>query len=341
MRALAAAIAGLALLTWMPAPAEAQSPGEVFRRVSPSVVVVRAGGREVAEGGQTRFRETGSGVLVSPAGKVITAAHVVHAMDEITVEFLGGESVTARVVASEPAADLALLQLDRVPAGARAATLADSDTVQTGDEIVIIGAPFGLIYSLSAGLISARWAPDTVYRAMPLAEFFQTDAVINTGNSGGPMFSMTGEVVGIVSHIISRSGGSEGLGFVVTINTARDLLLAKRSFWGGLEGRFLTEELADLLNVPAGNTGYLVKTVAKDSPGARAGLRGASTVATILGEEIPLGGDIILEVEGVKMTSTRDLFEVRDTLGRRRSGEPLTAVVLRAGRVIELVGRVP
>jgi S1-C subfamily serine protease len=118
-------------------------------------------------------------------------------------------------------------------------------------------------------------------------------------------------------------------------------LLAKRSFWGGLEGRFLTEEQADLLNVPAGNTGYLVKTVAKDSPGARAGLRGASTVATILGEEIPLGGDIILEVEGVKMTSTRDLFEVRDTLGRRRSGEPLTAVVLRAGRVIELVGRVP
>ena len=166
----------------------------------------------------------------------MTAAHVVHAMDEITVEFLGGETVTARVVSSEPAADLSLLQLDRVPPGAKVAAMADSSTVHVGDQVIIVGAPYGLSYSLSVGYISARWPPNTVYKTMPLAEFFQTDAMINTGNSGGPMFNMKGEVIGIVSHNISKGGGSEGLGFVVTLNTAKQLLLEKRSFWAGLEG---------------------------------------------------------------------------------------------------------
>src|SRR5262249_45995825 len=154
-------------------------------------------------------------------------------MDEISVEFLGGETVTARVDASEPAADLSLLQLDRVPPVATVSPLADSDTVRVGDQVAIVGAPYGLSHSLSVGWISARWAPNTVYRTMPLAEFFQTDAVINTGNSGGPMFDMNGAVIGLVSHNISKSGGSEGLGFVVTVNTAKKLLLEKRSVWSG------------------------------------------------------------------------------------------------------------
>ena len=85
---------------------------------------------------------------------------------------------------------------------------------------------------------------------MPLAEFFQTDATINTGNSGGPMFNMAGEVIGIVSHNISKGGGSEGLGFVVTMNTAKQLLLEKQSFWSGLEGVVLSDRVADLLNLP-------------------------------------------------------------------------------------------
>ena len=110
--------------------------------------------------------------------------------------------------------------------------LANSDPIQVGDPVIIVGAPYGLSYSLSAGLISARWAPNTVYKTMPLAEFFQTSATINTGNSGGPMFDMNGDVIGIVSHNISKSGGSEGLGFVVTINTAKKLLLEKRSVLG-------------------------------------------------------------------------------------------------------------
>ena len=341
MRAPLATIAALALLPWLPGPADTQSMRETFKSVSPSVVVIRAKGREIEAGGVERFIETGSGVLVSRDGKVMTAAHVVHGMDDISVEFLGGETVKARVVASEPAADLSLLQLDRVPPGAQVATLANSDAVQVGDEVLVVGAPYGLSYSLSAGWISARWAHNTVYKTMPLAEFFQTNATINTGNSGGPMFAMSGEVIGIVSHNISKSGGSEGLGFVVTINTAKQLLLEKRSFYGGLEGHILSNKQADLLNVPAGATGYLVKSVGKGSPGDEMGLRGGDTFATIGGEQIVLGGDILLTLEGMKVGSAADLMKIRDVLSRLRPGDPLKATVLRAGKVIELVGKVP
>jgi len=328
------------LLVGGPAPAEAQTVREIFQKVAPSVVVVRGRGREVTASGQVRYTETGSGALVSADGKVMTASHVVHALDEITVEFLGGETVTARVVASEPAADLSLLQLDRVPPGSRVAAMADSSTVHVGDPIIIVGAPYGLSHSLSVGHISARWAPNTVYRSMPLAEFFQTDAVINTGNSGGPMFNMAGQMIGIVSHNISKSGGSEGLGFVVTLNTARQLLLEKRSFWSGLEGLVLTDELADLLNVPDRSAGFIVKTVAKGSPGDQIGLRGATQVATISGREVPLGGDIILAVQGVS-ASAANVGRIRDAMNQLASGAPFVVRILRAGAVLELTGRAP
>ena len=341
MRAAHAIILAALTILSIPAAGAAQTPGEVFRKVTSSVVVIRAKGSEVTTGGQVRFTETGSGVLISADGKVMTAAHVVHSMNEISVEFLGGDTVSAKVIASEPAADLSLIQLERVPAGAKVAVMANSDTVRVGDPVYIVGAPYGLSYSLSAGLISARWAPNTVHRAMPLAEFFQTNATINTGNSGGPMFNAAGEVIGIVSHNISKSGGSEGLGFVVTMKTAQQLLLAKKSFWGGLEGEFLSDEMLDLLNVPNNMKGYLVKSVAKGSPGDEAGLRGGNKVVTVDGQQFVLGGDIILSVEGVAADSAASMTKVRDHLATMKPGDPLTATILRAGKVIELKGVVP
>jgi serine protease Do len=318
--------------------ADAQTVREVFQKVEPSVVVIRGRGRDVTASGQTRYAETGSGVLISTDGQVMTASHVVHLLDEISVEFLGGETVTAQVVASEPAADLSLLKLDRVPPGARVATMADTNTVQVGEQVIVVGAPYGLGHSLSVGYISARWAPNTIYRTMPLAEFFQTDAVINTGNSGGPMFSMKGEVIGIVSHNISKSGGSEGLGFVVTLNTARQLLLEKRSFWSGLEGLTLTDELADLLNLPDRAAGFMVKTIAKGSPADQIGLRPATQLATISGQEVPLGGDILLAVQGIP-ASAANLARIRDALNQLAPDAPFTVRILRAGEVLELTGR--
>ena len=323
----------------VPVAVGAQTLGEVFRKVTPSVVVIRATGHEVSASGQKQFAETGSGVLISTDGKVMTAAHVVHTMDAITVE-LGGESVAAKVIAPEPAADLSLLQVERVPAAARVAKMANSDTMQVGDAVIIVGAPYGLSYSLSTGIISARWAPNTVYRTMPLAEFFQTTATINTGNSGGPMFNMAGDVIGIVSHNISKSGGSEGLGFVVTLNTARQLLLEKKSFWSGLEGQFLPDNVADLLNLPANATGYIVKNVAKGSPGEDIGLRGGTRVVVIDGQEFALGGDIVLEALGHPMKPA-NTGKIREELSKLHSGDSFQVTVLRAGRIIQLTGKVP
>jgi S1-C subfamily serine protease len=254
---------------------------------------------------------------------------------------MGGQTVTAKIVASEPAADLSLIKLDKVPPGAQPARMADSDKVLVGDQVIVVGAPYGLSYALTVGWISARWAPNTVYRTMPLAEFFQTDAVINTGNSGGPMFNMAGEVIGIVSHNISKSGGSEGLGFVVTLNTAKQLLLERRSFWSGLEGQILSEQQGDILNLPPGVLGFIVKVVAKGSPAETAGLRGGTQSATIGGEELIVGGDIILSVEGVPVRSTADLITIREAMNRLKPGAPFKTTVLRAGRVIELTGKVP
>src|SRR5207253_2484002 len=144
-------------------PAPAQDLTQVFKNVSPSVVVIRTREKEVSDEGQlTKFGEVGSGVLISQDGKVMTAAHVVHLADKITVEFLGGESVGARVIASEPDADVSLLKLDTLPQGALVATLGDSDKVQIGEQILIIVAPYGTGHTLSADHISGRHEPDTV-----------------------------------------------------------------------------------------------------------------------------------------------------------------------------------
>jgi serine protease Do len=316
----------------------AQTVGDVFRQVQPSVAVIRATGREVTARDSVRsFSEVGSGVLISD-GRVMTAAHVVQTMDEIHVELPGGETVGARIVASEPAADLSLLKLERVPAGTSVATLADSDIVRIGDPVIIVGAPYGLVYSMSVGWISARWPANTVYKSMPLADFFQTTATINQGNSGGPMFNMAGQVIGIVSHNISKSGGSEGLGFVVTINTAKKLLLEQRSFWSGLEGRLLDNQLADLLNLPPKALGYLVTTVAKGSPGEALGLRGGTKVAVIDGESIVVGGDIILKVQGIAVGGLETYEKIRDELRQLTPGATLTVTILRAGEIKDLSG---
>ena len=154
------------------------------------------------------------------------------------------------------------------------------------------------------------------------------------------MFSMNGDVIGIVSHNISKSGGSEGLGFVVTLNTAKQLLLEKPSFWSGLEGQFLPDDVADLLNLPDNAAGYIVKSVAKGSPGEAMGLRGGTKAVVLDGREFVLGGDIVLQVQGVAATPA-NLSKLRELMSQLRTGDTLKAKILRAGRVRELAWTVP
>src|SRR5215475_3434585 len=161
MRAVTVSLVALMLMLAATVPARSQTLGDLYRKASPSVVVIRAKGREVSSGGVVRFGEIGSGVLVTEDGKVVTASHVVHGMEDITVEFLGKDPVRARLLGFQPGADLALLQLETVPPNPPVApVIADSGAVAVGDPVFIIGAPYGLTYSLSRGIISAQWPPN-------------------------------------------------------------------------------------------------------------------------------------------------------------------------------------
>ena len=333
-------VLALALLILAPTLAAAETLGEAYRRINPSVVVIRAKGSEVTEEGVSRFREIGSGVLISADGKVATAAHVVHTMEEVAVEFLGEDPAPARVIASEPRADISILQVSVVPRDAVVAKLTDSDPVRVGDTIFIIGAPYGLAHSLSAGIISARWEPDTVNRDFPLAEFFQTDAVINTGNSGGPMFTRAGELIGIVSHNITKSGGSEGLGFVVTSNAVRKLLLEQNRRWYGLDLMLVTGGMAEALKVPQPG-GFLVKQVVKESLAGQIGLRGGNRIGIVEGQHLVVGGDIILAVQDMTVASNEDMAKVLKTLEKIKPGDELRVKILRDEKVEELITKFP
>jgi serine protease Do len=169
---------------------------------------------------------------------------------------------------------------------------------------------------------------------MALAEFFQTDAAINPGNSGGPMFNMAGEVVGIASHNITKSGGFEGLGFVVTINMARRLLIEQRSFWSGMSGLIVSGQVARALNLPQ-PAGLMVQQVAADSPAARMDLRPGVIPASIEGKSFLLGGDIILAVQEREIgTETYEALQAR--LRSLPRGSTISVLVLRDGRSVTL-----
>src|SRR5258708_21420404 len=187
----------------------AQRLRDTFRRVKETVVVVRTEQRG-------EDPALGSGVVISADGKVLTAAHVVQTADKISVQFADNQTSPARVIASSVLADVALLQLTEVPANAMFDKLGNSDEAEVGDEILVVGAPFGLSYTLTVGHVSGRHLPGMqmcIMRRMATLEFFQTDAAINMGNSGGPTFTLDPEPIGILTSILTRSGRFTGAAF--------------------------------------------------------------------------------------------------------------------------------
>jgi S1-C subfamily serine protease len=322
----------------------AQSVADAFGRVETSVVVIRSVGRMAGAGpggAAVTVEGIGSGVLISEDGRILTAAHVVQTADEVEVGFITGEVLPARVLGSDAVADVALLQLAAPPpAQAHVASVGDSDRVRTGEEIFVVGAPRGIIHTLSVGHVSARRrGPSPFLETVPV-DFFQTDAAINEGNSGGPMFNLAGEVVGVVSYIVTQSGGSEGLGFAVTSNTARELLLDRSAFWSGLGMVSISGDVARALNVPDGRGGLLVQVVAKGSLGEALGLRGGNLPCEILDQTFVLGGDILLAVEGVPVGLENSYDRVRDAMDRLEPGDSIEVEILREGRVLTLKGRI-
>ena len=259
-----------------------------------------------------------------------------HSRDKVTVRFLDGREAVAGVVSSSLTADVALLRIDPVPDNLVVAELGDSDSVSPGDQVFVIGAPYGVDHTLTAGYLSGRRKPREICDPLQPIEFLQTDAAINRGNSGGPLCSLDGKVVGIVSHILSQSGGSEGVGFATSINTAEELLLKRKSLWSGLEFQYVADELARALNIPQ-DAGLLIQRVADASPGYVMGLQPGTVPVRIGGEEFLIGGDVILAIQGIAIsTDTEKSCDLRQALLDVTPGSRIEVTVLRAGKILTL-----
>ena len=276
----------------------------------------------------------GSGVLIRE-DLILTASHVVANAEAIMVQFFSGETLQAEVVRVSRMADVALIRLTQAPKDARIAKLGDSDLTRIGEEVFVIGAPMGLPYSLSRGVISGRHAEQKITTDGNQVEFFQTDAAINTGNSGGPMFNYRGEVIGIVSSILSRSGGFEGIGFAATSGICEELLTVRSATYFGIDAALLSYELARILNVPQ-ESGWLIQHVTRESPAGKIGLRGGFRKVTIAEEDILLGGDIILQVADIKITGPESVEQLMEYINQGHTGvKAIPIIVLRAGEIRE------
>jgi len=240
-----------------------------------------------------RGASLGSGFVISPEGFVVTNNHVIAEADQITVQFADGSDYEAELIGRDPQTDLALLKIER-DEPFPFVEWADSDVVRVGEWMVAIGNPFGLGTSVTAGIISARGRD---IRAGPYDDFFQVDAAINRGNSGGPSFTLDGQVFGVNTAIFSPSGGNVGIGFAIPSNLAKrviDSLQAEGRVargWLGVRIQAVTEEIAESLNLPE-SRGALVASVTPTGPAEGAGIE---------------AGDVILEFDGQQITQMRSL----------------------------------
>ncbi len=240
------AILAVVALAW-PGQACSMPPDEEARRVElvarmeRSVAVIVSEGRRVfrerGKVGIAPWESIGSGVVLSKDGLILTAAHVVAEGERIRVKYHGAdELIPARIVFIDEPSDLALLRLDRVPIPLAPARLGDSSSVRKGATIYAIGNPTGIEYSLSTGIVSGRHQVRHVFGGSVQAEVIQTDAALNTGNSGGPLFDSRGEVIAIAQSIVTEGGGSEGIGFGLAINVVKKILGLDPCVWLGFSG---------------------------------------------------------------------------------------------------------
>lgn len=257
----------------------------------------------------------GSGVIVTKEGHIITNNHVVDQVDEIEVVLSDGRTRKARLIGADKELDLAVLKVDE--AGMQPLKLGDSDAVQAGDFVLAIGNPFGFDETVTDGIISSKGRPN---RADGFGDFLQTNAAINPGNSGGPLIDLHGEVVGINTAIISRSGGSQGIGFAIPSNTVRmalESLLKKGRIIRGYLGIETTGIQAGQINAAEGS-GVPVVSVLPDSPAAAAQIQ---------------RGDIIQKFDG---HDVRNILELRRLVSQVELDKKVAVQVTRNGKPVTL-----
>jgi S1-C subfamily serine protease len=280
---------------------------------------------------------TGSGIVIDDKGHILTNNHVIEGASKIEVKL--GESdhqYTAEVVGTDPASDLALIKVDAPTSELDPLTLGDSSKMEVGDPVVAIGNPFGLDRTVTSGIVSALQRQIQAPNGFSIDNVIQTDAAINPGNSGGPLINAEGEVIGINSQIETGGSGADGnvgIGFAIPINTAKGVITELETkgsvehAYLGIEGGTITAELAKAVNLPV-KEGVLIQSVEKGGPSDKAGIEGGSTQATIGGAEITLGGDIITEADGKKITNMEQIIEL---VNSKKPGDEVTLKLLRDG----------
>jgi len=270
------------------------------------------------EDGGSRARKVsslGSGFVIDPSGIIVTNNHVIADADEIFANFNDGSKLKAEIVGRDSKSDLAVLRV-KPDKSIKAVTFGDSDKMRVGDWVMAIGNPFGLGGSVTVGVVSAR---NRDINAGPYDNFLQTDAAINRGNSGGPLFNMDGEVIGINTAIISPSGGSIGIGFAIPSKSVTGVVAQLREFgetrrgWIGVRIQQIDDAIAESLGLSKGH-GALIAGVNDGGPAAKGGLQ---------------TGDIIVKFDGREIKEMRDLPKV---VADTQVGKTVDVVYLRKGK---------
>lgn len=261
----------------------------------------------------------GSGVIVSPEGYILTNNHVIEDAQSIKVSLLGEKELNATLVGADPYSDLAVIKIDPTGLDLNVAALGDSDSLKVGMRAIAIGNPFRLDRTITVGVISALNRTLRLSGNYVSLHIIQTDASINPGNSGGPLVNSKGEVIGINTAIFSTSGGSQGIGFAIPINTAKKVMKAliengKMSYpWMGISGREVTPQLKEHLNLSVDKGAY-IESVVEDGPSDKAGLK---------------GGDVIVEIDGNEVGSIEDIVEY---ILKRDAGDEVEVGYIRGGK---------
>ena len=347
---LAASIVALGAATSGAAFAAGNGYIDLVDQVSPAVVFVKVTGEveqanaENAPFNDPRFEEfmkrfgqqmpetrraprqgVGSGFIIQEDGLIVTNHHVISGADTVTIKLSDGAEHDAEVIGSDPLTDIALLDIE----GENYPTVSfgSSDALRVGEEVVAMGSPFGLGGTVTAGIVSAK---SRNINSGPFDDFIQTDAAINRGNSGGPLFNLNGEVVGVNSAIYSPDGGSVGIGFSVPSDLVTDIVAdlqddgeIERS-WLGVQIKPLGEEVAHVLGMNAGE-GVMVEDVVADSPADAAGLQTGDVILRFAGQDVESLGDLTRSVS-TKAAGTQAEIELF------RGGETMTLDVTLAKR---------
>ena len=320
----------------------------IYERTVPSVVGLRVIKSIVIGGtapgmpqGDFLSRSSGSGFVWDDEGHIVTNKHVVDDAGRIIVVLSDGTQVDAELVGDDPDSDLAVIRITDDAVRPPAIALGDSDDIKPGQLAVAIGDPFSRGFSMTSGIISAVGRtinPTDSNFSVP--RVVQHDAATNPGNSGGPLLNLHGEVVGINTQIISETGGFSGVGLAIPVNLAKlvaPALIADGRYeypFIGIRGVSLSSDIARAMDLPADTRGALVLAVGTGTAAEEAGLRASDRMTVIDGAELPIGGDVIIAMNGTPMTGMDDV--VAYTVEHTQPGDTVQFTIMRDGKEITL-----